>query len=232
MAPDSGPPADPIALSSHEPPAAPIGSVPGRSWPRRYGDGRRHAAHPNGRNPGDVWSMPTRPYRGPRFAACAAVVSSMAATVPAGWVQTGANPGGGGHGTRKAARRHGIRRPEQRRGQRRQPHGSEQRRIMAHWRAHHRADDGRPGWHAGRRGRRGGLGEDRRCEPADSPLQGCPRRRQEARTAAHLPPRPACHPSRRQPTARQLRQLVGVRGASAPKNQCVLASEFAVRGRS
>ncbi len=27
MAPDSGPPADPIALSSHEPPAAPTGPV-------------------------------------------------------------------------------------------------------------------------------------------------------------------------------------------------------------
>ena len=28
---------------------------------RRYGDGRRHAAHPNGRNPGDVWSIPPAP---------------------------------------------------------------------------------------------------------------------------------------------------------------------------
>jgi site-specific DNA-methyltransferase (cytosine-N4-specific) len=36
---------------------------------RRYGIGERHAAHPNGRNPGDVWSIPTRPYRGPHFAA-------------------------------------------------------------------------------------------------------------------------------------------------------------------
>jgi site-specific DNA-methyltransferase (cytosine-N4-specific) len=35
---------------------------------RRYG-GRRHTrGHPNGRNPGDVWSIPTRPYRGPHFA--------------------------------------------------------------------------------------------------------------------------------------------------------------------
>ncbi|HEX4290670.1 MAG TPA: site-specific DNA-methyltransferase [Trebonia sp.] len=34
----------------------------------RRGDGHRRA-HPNGRNPGDVWSIPTRPYRGPHFAA-------------------------------------------------------------------------------------------------------------------------------------------------------------------
>ena len=36
---------------------------------RRYGTGRGRRAHPNGRNPGDVWSIPTRPYRGPHFAA-------------------------------------------------------------------------------------------------------------------------------------------------------------------
>jgi DNA modification methylase len=36
---------------------------------RRYG-GRRHTrGHPNGRNPGDVWAIPTRPYKGPHFAA-------------------------------------------------------------------------------------------------------------------------------------------------------------------
>jgi len=41
---------------------------------RRYGaslqraDGHR-AAHPLGRNPGDVWAIPTRPYNGPHFAA-------------------------------------------------------------------------------------------------------------------------------------------------------------------
>jgi DNA modification methylase len=36
---------------------------------RRYG-GRRHTrGHPNGRNPGDVWPIPTRPYKGPHFAA-------------------------------------------------------------------------------------------------------------------------------------------------------------------
>jgi site-specific DNA-methyltransferase (cytosine-N4-specific) len=36
---------------------------------RRFGVGRARRAHPNGRNPGDVWSIPTRPYRGPHFAA-------------------------------------------------------------------------------------------------------------------------------------------------------------------
>jgi len=40
---------------------------------RRYGNlqhARSHrAGHPRGRNPGDVWAIPTRPYRGPHFAA-------------------------------------------------------------------------------------------------------------------------------------------------------------------
>ncbi len=36
---------------------------------RRYSNGRNRRAHPNGRNPGDVWSIPTRPYAGPHFAA-------------------------------------------------------------------------------------------------------------------------------------------------------------------
>jgi site-specific DNA-methyltransferase (cytosine-N4-specific) len=37
---------------------------------RRYGTGRpRDRRHPNGRNPGDVWSIPTRSYSGPHFAA-------------------------------------------------------------------------------------------------------------------------------------------------------------------
>jgi DNA methylase len=35
----------------------------------RYGDSRHRRGHPNGRNPGDVWSVPTRPYNGPHFAA-------------------------------------------------------------------------------------------------------------------------------------------------------------------
>jgi DNA modification methylase len=40
---------------------------------RRYGNLRRtgshRAGHPLGRNPGDVWTIPTRPYNGPHFAA-------------------------------------------------------------------------------------------------------------------------------------------------------------------
>jgi site-specific DNA-methyltransferase (cytosine-N4-specific) len=36
---------------------------------RRYGTARGNRAHPRGRNPGDVWSVPTRPYRGPHYAA-------------------------------------------------------------------------------------------------------------------------------------------------------------------
>ena len=35
----------------------------------RYGSSRHRRGHPNGRNPGDVWSIPTRPYYGPHFAA-------------------------------------------------------------------------------------------------------------------------------------------------------------------
>jgi DNA modification methylase len=35
----------------------------------RYGDSRHRRGHPNGRNPGDVWSICTRPYNGPHFAA-------------------------------------------------------------------------------------------------------------------------------------------------------------------
>jgi len=54
---------------------------------RRYGDGRRHAAHPNGRNPGDVWSIPTRPYRGPHFAA-------FPIDIPLRCIAAGCKPGG------------------------------------------------------------------------------------------------------------------------------------------
>lgn len=36
---------------------------------QRYGTGRSRRTHPNGRNPGDVWPIPTRPYAGPHFAA-------------------------------------------------------------------------------------------------------------------------------------------------------------------
>ena len=54
---------------------------------RRYGTGRRHAAHPKGRNPGDVWSIPTRPYRGPHFAA-------FPVEIPTRCIKAGCKPGG------------------------------------------------------------------------------------------------------------------------------------------
>ena len=54
---------------------------------RRYGDGRAGRAHPNGRNPGDVWSIPTRPYRGPHFAA-------YPIDLPTRCIQAGCRPGG------------------------------------------------------------------------------------------------------------------------------------------
>jgi DNA modification methylase len=54
---------------------------------RRYG-GRRHSrGHPNGRNPGDVWSIPTRPYRGPHFAA-------YPIDLPLRCIAAGCKPGG------------------------------------------------------------------------------------------------------------------------------------------
>jgi site-specific DNA-methyltransferase (cytosine-N4-specific) len=43
--------------------------------------------HPNGRNPGDVWSIPTRPYRGPHFAA-------FPAELPTRCIQAGCKPDG------------------------------------------------------------------------------------------------------------------------------------------
>jgi DNA methylase len=54
---------------------------------RRYGDGRAGRRHPNGRNPGDVWSIPTRPYRGPHFAA-------YPIDLPTRCIQAGCRPGG------------------------------------------------------------------------------------------------------------------------------------------
>jgi len=54
---------------------------------RRYGIGRRHAAHPLGRNPGDVWSINTRPYRGPHFAA-------FPIDIPLRCIAAGCPPGG------------------------------------------------------------------------------------------------------------------------------------------
>jgi DNA modification methylase len=54
---------------------------------RRYGTSRSNRAHPNGRNPGDVWSIPTRPYRGPHFAA-------FPPDIPTRCIQAGCKPGG------------------------------------------------------------------------------------------------------------------------------------------
>jgi site-specific DNA-methyltransferase (cytosine-N4-specific) len=51
---------------------------------RGYANGRRH---PNGRNPGDVWAIPTRPYRGPHYAA-------FPPDLPARCIQAGCKPGG------------------------------------------------------------------------------------------------------------------------------------------
>ncbi len=54
---------------------------------RRYGTGRRSRGHPHGRNPGDVWSIPTRPCCGPHFAA-------FPLDLPARCIQAGCKPGG------------------------------------------------------------------------------------------------------------------------------------------
>ena len=54
---------------------------------RRYRTGRCGRGHPNGRNPGDVWPIPTRPYRGPHFAA-------FPIDLPARCIQAGCKPGG------------------------------------------------------------------------------------------------------------------------------------------
>jgi DNA modification methylase len=55
---------------------------------RRYGEGRGHRrGHPNGRNPGDVWAIPTRPYYGPHFAA-------YPIDLPLRCIAAGCKPGG------------------------------------------------------------------------------------------------------------------------------------------
>jgi DNA modification methylase len=53
----------------------------------RHGIGRADRRHPNGRNPGDVWSIPTRPYRGPHFAA-------FPPEIPTRCIKAGSKPGG------------------------------------------------------------------------------------------------------------------------------------------
>ena len=52
----------------------------------RHGSGHRRA-HPNGRNPGDVWSIPTRPYKGPHFA-------TYPIDLPLRCIAAGCKPGG------------------------------------------------------------------------------------------------------------------------------------------
>jgi site-specific DNA-methyltransferase (cytosine-N4-specific) len=54
---------------------------------RRYGTRRNDRRHPNGRNPGDVWSIPTRPYNGPHFAA-------YPIDLPLQCIAAGCKPGG------------------------------------------------------------------------------------------------------------------------------------------
>ena len=58
---------------------------------RRYGNLQRarshRAMHPRGRNPGDVWAIPTRPYRGPHFAA-------YPIALPLRCIAAGCKPGG------------------------------------------------------------------------------------------------------------------------------------------
>jgi DNA modification methylase len=54
---------------------------------RRYRTGRHGRGHPNGRNPGDVWSIPTRPYNGPHFAA-------YPIDLPLRCIAAGCKPGG------------------------------------------------------------------------------------------------------------------------------------------
>jgi DNA modification methylase len=58
---------------------------------RRYGNLRgnagHRAAHPLGRNPGDVWTLPTRPYDGPHFAA-------YPIDLPLRCIAAGCKPGG------------------------------------------------------------------------------------------------------------------------------------------
>ena len=56
--------------------------------PAATADGAAHRrGHPNGRNPGDVWSIPTRPYKGPHFAA-------YPIDLPLRCIAAGCKPGG------------------------------------------------------------------------------------------------------------------------------------------
>ncbi len=93
--------AGPSARGSRRPPGRPErGTRPPKYGPyarqltagrRRYGnlsgsDSHRRA-HPLGRNPGDVWALPTRPYNGPHFAA-------YPIDLPLRCIAAGCKPGG------------------------------------------------------------------------------------------------------------------------------------------
>jgi DNA modification methylase len=86
------------------PPAKPRDAYHGPARPPKYGPharqvtaGRRYAGlrgseshrrgHPLGRNPGDVWAIPTRPYNGPHFAA-------YPIDLPLRCIAAGCRPGG------------------------------------------------------------------------------------------------------------------------------------------
>jgi DNA modification methylase len=93
--------AAPGGSGTRRPPRGPTGGThPGGNGPpkygphsreitaaRRYGKGGNYRGHPNGRNPGDVWSVPTRPYRGPHFAA-------FPVELPLRCIAAGCKPGG------------------------------------------------------------------------------------------------------------------------------------------
>jgi len=94
-------PAGPGGSGTRRPPRGPAGGThPGDNRPpkygphaceviagRRYGNGRHRRGHPHGRNPGDVWAIPTRPYRGPHFAA-------FPIDIPLRCIAAGCKPGG------------------------------------------------------------------------------------------------------------------------------------------
>jgi DNA modification methylase len=84
-----------VARGRTRPPGRPdrrtrqAGYTPGTAGntPARRDDGRYRRGHPNGRNPGDVWSIPTRPYSGPHFAA-------YPIDLPLRCIAAGCKPGG------------------------------------------------------------------------------------------------------------------------------------------
>jgi DNA modification methylase len=59
----------------------------GRRYAGLRGDGSGRRGHPAGRNPGDVWAIPTRPYNGPHFAA-------YPIDLPLRCIAAGCKPGG------------------------------------------------------------------------------------------------------------------------------------------